>query len=353
MKNRFEKNNSFVNPGRSIFKILLRQLWGKAAKVGLALFLGIWSVGVHAETSRNSVGLSPWGATDEIGSLNMMNDQTRFDVLKQVGGGKVYDLGVDLFVGMPTCCGSWGDPSYQIWMAHAPARGNSNEPVSHSSEGVSMSSHTGTHIDTLSHFGLNRKIWNQVSADDAFSVRGWTRSSADKYPPIVARGVLIDVAKSKKVEHLPASYSITVEDLQKALIEQRTKILPGDVVLLRTGLMTQWPDKSKYRLYNQAGLGLEAAQWLVETQKAMLLGADNFGIESFPSKDPANFAPVHTYLLAEKGISLIEVMWLEELANDEVYEFMFIASPPKMRGATGSPIRPLAFPISKPSAKGE
>lgn len=114
---------------------------------------------------------------------------------------------------------------------------------------------------------------------------------------------------------------------------------------IRTGQMTQWPDTSKYRLADQAGLSLEAAQWLVEEQNVMLIGADNFGIESFPSKDPANFAPVHTYLLAKKGVSLIEVLWLEELANDKVYEFLFIASPLKMRGATGSPIRPLAIPI--------
>jgi kynurenine formamidase len=84
---------------------------------------------------------------------------------------------------------------------------------------------------------------------------------------------------------------------------------------------------------------------LVEEQKAMLLGADNFGVESFPSKDPANFAPVHTYLLAEKGVSMLEVVWLEELAKDQVYEFLFIASPLKLRGATGSPVRPLAIPI--------
>lgn len=323
----------------------MKNILANTGRICAVAVLVIGSVGAHAQIAKNQAAKSPWGPADEIGTLNMMTDASRFDVLRQVASGKIYDLGVDLFVGMPTCCAPWGDPPYQIWMTHTPARGR--ERLSHSGDGVSMYTHTGTHIDTLNHFALDGKIWNQVSADDGLGARGWTKSGADKYPPIVARGVLIDVARSKGVVRLPASYSITAADLQEALKRQRTTLRPGDVVLIRTGLMTLWPDGSKYRLADQAGLSLEAAQWLVERQKAMLLGADNFGVESFPSKDPANFAPVHTYLLVEQGVSMLEVLWLEELAKDQVYEFLFIASPLKMRGATGSPVRPLAIPIRR------
>ena len=118
-------------------------------------------------------------------------------------------------------------------------------------------------------------------------------------------------------------------------------------MLFRTGLMTLWPDTAKYTLGNQAGLSLEAAKWLVDDNQAMLLGADNFGIESFPSTDPNNYVPVHTFLFAERGVSVIEVLWLEDLAKDEVYEFLFIAMPLKMRGATGSPLRPVAIPAQR------
>lgn len=300
-----------------------------------------------AQIAKNVAAKSPWGPADEIGTLNMMTDSSRFDALKQVTGGKVYDLGVELFVGMPTCCAPFGDPTFQIWMTHTPARNEGNELLSYSGDGVSMYTHTGTHIDTLNHFGLRGKIWNQVSADDALGVRGWTKSGADKYPPIVARGVLIDVAKHKNVQHLPTSYSITISDLQETLKQQGTTLRPGDVVLTRTGVMTLWPDEAKYRLADQPGLSLEAAQWLVEAQKAMLVGADNFGVESFPSKDPDNFVPVHTYLQAERGVSLLEALWLEDLSKDKVYEFLFIASPLKLRGGTASPIRPLAIPIGR------
>ena len=316
---------------------------GFVGVMGVAAVSGV----AQAQIAKNVAAKSPWGPTDEIGTLNMMTDASRLDVLKQVAGGKVYDLGVELFVGMPTCCAPFGDPTFQIWMTHAPARNQEKEMLSYSGDGVSMYTHTGTHIDALNHFGLRGKIWNQVSADDALTTRGWTKSGTDKYPPIVARGVMIDVAKYKNVKHLPTSYAITVADLQETLKKQGTTLREGDVVLTRTGVMTLWPDEAKYRLADQPGLSLEAAQWLVEGQKAMLVGADNFGVESFPSKDPENFVPVHTYLQAEHGVSLLEALWLEELSKDQVYEFLFIAMPLKLRGGTASPIRPIAIPLQR------
>ena len=269
------------------------------AETGMIAAVVVWlaaSASVHAQIAKNEAAKSPWGPADEIGTLNMMTDASRLDVLKQIAGGKVYDLGVEMFVGMPTCCVPFGDPNFQLFMTHTPAHDPAKELLSYSGDGVSMYTHTGTHIDTLNHFGLHGKIWNQVSSHDALGVRGWTKSGADKYPPIIARGVLIDVATAKNVVTLPASYAITVADLQEALKKQETTLKAGDVVLMRTGAMRLWPDPDKYRLADQAGLSLEAAQWLVEGQQAMLLGADNFGVESFPSKDPENFAPVHTYL---------------------------------------------------------
>jgi kynurenine formamidase len=325
----------------------MKRLMARSRTVCAILMLVIASSAVHAQIASNKAEKSPWGPDDEIGTLNMMTDASRFNVLRQVTGGKVYDLGVDLFVGMPLCCTPFGDPSFQIWMTHTPARDSASELLSYSGDAISMYTHSGTHLDTLNHFGLHGQIWNQVSADDALGVRGWTKSGADKYPPIVARGVLIDVAGSKNLAHLPTSYAITVADLQAALKKQGTTLRPGDVVLTRTGLMTLWPDVAKYRLADQAGLSLEAAHWLVDKQKAMLLGADNFGVEFFPSKDPENFVPVHTFLFAERGVSILEAMWLEDLAKDQVYEFLFIGSPLKIRGATASPLRPLAIPIRR------
>ncbi|GAB2183343.1 cyclase family protein [Roseibium sp. LAB1] len=329
----------------------MQDLMNQTRKLFAATLMAATLAGSPAFAEGDQVGQSPWGPEDEIGTLNMMSDASRLEILQRIDAGRVYDLGVDLFVGMPDCCSAaFGDPTYQMMMLHTPARGDgSKELLSHSSEAISMNTHTGTHIDTLSHFGLHGKIWNGVGADEAQGVRGWAKSGADKYPPIVARGVLIDVAKAKGVDVLPASYAITVEDLKAALEEQGTMLLEGDVVLIRTGQMSLWPDKSKLSLFTQSGLGLEAARWLAEEQKAMVLGADNLGLESFPSTIAENFAPVHSYLLAQKGVSFIELLWLEDLARDGVHEFAFITSPLKLRGATGSPIRPIAIPIKSGS----
>lgn len=321
------------------------KLWARACAIALlAGFMASSAESVMASEAQSS----PWGPQDEIGTLNAMTDRSRLDILRVVSDGNVYDLGVELFVGMPDCCSdAFGDPSYQVMMTHSPARTEGVEILSHSSEAIFMNTHTGTHMDGLTHFGLRGRIWNGVSAGDALGVRGWIRSGAEKYAPIIARGVLIDVAGSKRLERLPASYSITVDDLKAALAKQGTDILPADVVLIRTGQMTSWPDRSSRKLFQEPGVGLDAARWLAEEKKAMMLGADNFGLESFPSASPDNFAPVHTYLLAEKGMPFFEMTWLEELAKDRVYEFLFIGAPLKLRGASGAPVRPLAIPIDR------
>ena len=155
----------------------------------------------------------------------MMTDTSRLDIIKQVMSGKVYDLGVELYSGMPSCCSAFGDPQYHLWMTHTP-RGTVaanpfgvsrevNERVSYSGDGVTMYTHSGTHLDTLNHFGLHGKIWNQFAADEHLGDQGWSKGGADKYPPIVSRGVLIDLAKSMGVQHLPASYGITSETCRR------------------------------------------------------------------------------------------------------------------------------------------
>ena len=118
-------------------------------------------------------------------------------------GGKVYDLATEYYMGMP----SWqdaGDPRYQFWMTHTPRGTEVDDPMgvgkdmnavrSYTGTAFSMYSHTGTHIDALNHFGIHGKIWNGFRADEHLGDRGWKRTGIEKFPPLVARGVLIDVA---------------------------------------------------------------------------------------------------------------------------------------------------------------
>src|SRR5205823_15102096 len=124
---------------------------------------------------------------------------------------------------------------------------------------------------------------------------------------------------------------------------QRVGLREGDVAIVRPGRMKVWPDWEG-TLMNSPGITLEVARYLVERGGAMILGADNLSVETSPSPDPNNWVPVHTYCLVEKGAPLIEFLNCEELAADRVYEFCFIGTPLKIRGATGTPLRPLAFP---------
>lgn len=299
------------------------------------------------------VGTSPWGPNDEIGRLNLMTPASQAAVLTRLTGGKAYDLSVEYFIGMP----SWqaaGDPHYRIWMTHTP-HGNVvadplglgagiNGHVSYTGAAVSMYTRMGTHVDALVHFGLDGKVWNGFSADRHLGDRGWTRGGAENIPPILARGVLIDVAAAKGVDMLPNDYRITRDDLIAALDRQRMALAEGDVVLIRTGRMQRYEDAAAY-MADPPGLGMAAARYLVEEGGAMIVGADNLSFEAFPSEVDGNYVPLHTYLLAQTGTPIIELAYLEELARDQVYEFAFIGGSLKLRGADAAPLRPIAIPL--------
>jgi kynurenine formamidase len=298
------------------------------------------------------VGKSPWGPNDELGRLNLMTDASRAAVLSRVSGGKMYDLSVEYFMGMP----GWfpaGDPRYTFWMTHTPkgtiiddpmnVGKKINEHVSYTGTAFSMYAHTGTHIDALNHFGLNGKVFNGFSAEEHLGDRGWNKTGAETIPPIVARGIMIDVAKAKGVEELAPGYRIERDDLIQALKRQNVELSEGDVVLIRTGRMRDYNDTDAY-LENPPGLGMSGARYLVESG-AMIIGEDNLSLEAFPSEVEGNYIPVHTYLLAERGIPILELVNLEEIAKHEIYEFAFIGGSLKVRGADAAPMRPIALPI--------
>lgn len=313
------------------------------------------NVGHANKGLQQQVGSSPWGAHDEIGRLNMMTAQSRASIMQQIDASQPHDLAVEYFVGMP----SWqaaGDPHYQFWMTHTP-RGavvdnvlnmgpQVNRHVSYSGSAFSMYSHTGTHIDAFSHFGLDGKIYNHFSAEQHLGDQGWQRSGAETLPPIVARGVLLDLPKAKNLSMLPDNYRVTPADIQAALALQQVRLQPGDVVLIRTGRMQNYNNAEAY-MRNSPGLGMAAAQYLADEAKAMIIGADNLSFEAFPSEVAGNYVPVHTYLLSQMGVPILELVDLESLAKAQVYEFAFIAAAIKLRGADAAPLRPIAFPINK------
>jgi kynurenine formamidase len=255
--------------------------------VGFSFF----TVGVLASPLSRAaeVAKSPHGTNDEIGVLNTLTAAQSVAVLQRIESGKVYDLSVDYFVGMPGLADlGMGDPPYHMWMTHtqsgvkveglSPA--GSSEELTLYDDAVLMSTHSGTHLDALNHLGYGDKIFNGYEASKHLGNKGWTKAGADKIPPIITRGLLIDVAGEKGVAMLPNAYEITVTDLQQALNKQGVMLQTGDAVLIRTGRMTVWPDPKTF-VPNEPGITKQSAAWLIDNG-AILLGADNMGVEKFP-----------------------------------------------------------------------
>jgi kynurenine formamidase len=272
------------------------------------------------------ISQSPWGPEDEMGALNYITPQSRATIMSRVDGSRLFDLSCYYFVGMPTWS-SLGDPGYQIYKTHDPAGDVITNPLglddatntltSYTGDAISMYTHSGTHIDALNHFGCHGEIFNGFHAHEHVGNRTWGKCGVDTIPPIIARGVLLDIAGYKGVDILPPSYGIGADDLAGAAHQQGVSIQTGDVVLIRTGQYRKWPDSEAF-LSNEPGLNLEGAKWLVE-QGTMVIGSDNVAIEQLPSVDESTWIPVHMYLFGEAGVTVIEVANCEELAAEHVY----------------------------------
>lgn len=296
-----------------------------------------------------------WGDHDEVGALNHMTPETTLAALRKVETGRIYDLGVPL------------DRNSFLWHGHVgtevlPFRtarglkiggdfGEDSHGMSFHTSMVMLSDHAGTQIDGLSHatIGDDDHWYNGFSSTELATDFGPAKASAVAIPPIVAAGVLVDVAGHLGVETLASSHPITASDLEDVLRAQGTDVDPGSVVMVRTGTMSLWGeaghDHDAIAEADSAGITLGAAKWLVEELGAMLIGGDTSTLEVVPPVDGApSPSPVHQYLLIEQGVHMGELHDLEELAADRAFEFTYIALVPPVIGATaGFALRPIAI----------
>lgn len=256
--------------------------------------------------------------------------QTLLDSLTRA---TVYDLAQPYFTGMPH------HPSHPPFLFGLVKRhGEFVGPIGNSSaaDALAMGTHVGTHIDALSHFSCGGRLFGGTPVASVQSYgAGVEKLSIDTVPPILRRGVLLDIAGNHGGP-LPEDFEILPSHMQAAA---RAEIRAGDVVLLRTGWATYFSDAAKFiSQVHGPGPGIAGARWLSE-RGVFAAGSDTVAFEKVP--DPA--MPVHVHLLVESGIHIIECLNLEELATAGVGEFLFVALPLKIRGATGSPVRPVAI----------
>jgi kynurenine formamidase len=203
--------------------------------------------------------------------------------------------------------------------------------------------HTGTHIDALCHQSDALVLYDGVAVDGRVQTsRGFTTLGVEEIPPIIAPGLLLDVAAKEGVGSLESGYAVTDEDLKACCERQGVTVEPGSVVLVRTGNDSFWDEPERYLA--GPGVASSASYWLAE-KRVLAVGADNMAWDVPGMKDPdlGCFLPGHLILLARRGIYIIENLRLDELAIAEAYRFRFVCTPLKFVGATGSPVRPVAL----------
>lgn len=266
------------------------------------------------------------------------------DLLKLLKHARTYDLAQSYYVGMPHY------PTHPPFLFSLTKKHGDlvSDGVSSAADSIAFGGHVGTHIDALCHFSQHGKMHGGVDAREKQSYsNGLNSLSVDTMAPILRRGVLLDVARRLGVEALPVDFTITPEHLENTARDFHISVEPGDVVLIRTGWARYFAEGSRYITGGSGsqpagpGSGIEGAKWLSE-RRIFAAGSDTVSFERVPSA-----MPVHVHLLVESGIHIIEVLNLEELAKDQVWEFLFIAAPLKIRGGTGSPIRPVAVALEQ------
>jgi kynurenine formamidase len=202
-----------------------------------------------------------------------------------------------------------------------------------------MHTHGTTHIDALCHVFRDGRMYNGYSTAEAITSRGAERNSISNVDAIATRGVLLDLAKYHGVTHLAADHEITPEEVEAVAAAQGVAIGRGDAVLFRTGFMQLWKSKPEEYDRAQPGVNHAVARWAGE-REIVLMGADNSAVEIFPT---AAGLPVHQEFIRDQGGYLLELLYLDELARDQVYEFMFVVAPLRIDRGLGSPINPIAL----------
>jgi kynurenine formamidase len=267
--------------------------------------------------------------------------------------GRIYSLARERFRGMPLFP---GHPQFEVLAYRTPQglRAAGDEPwgpgneagLGYLSEIVLGSTHTGAHVDAHAHMTVGEDDrWYGGSARTDLGDFGPLKGDATELPPFWARGLLYDVPGFRGIEFMGKSESVSADELREIGRAQGIgEPTEGDVVFVRTGYMSHFPDAERMAAHRGPGPDLTVARWLAECG-VLATGSDTETYEVQPAPDqgtPANPQPVHTYLLIERGVYLMESLDLEELARDHVYEFLFVALPLKIRGATGSMIDPVA-----------
>jgi kynurenine formamidase len=255
-------------------------------------------------------------------------------------GTRTIELGQPLFTGMPS---SPNHPGFRMSLTRRHGDMTRPDGGSASSEVLITGGHVGTHIDALAHVSHEGKLHGGVDAEAAQRGGRFAEHGAERIPPIITRGVLLDVAAVYGVDVLDGGYGITRADLLAAVERAGVSPTEGDVALVRTGWARHFSEPARYLGHDSGvpGLTEDAAAWLAAAG-VIATGADTTAYEQIPAGEGHRVLPVHRLLLVDHGIHIIEHLNLEDAAEAGLSEFLFVLTALRIVGATGSPIRPVA-----------
>ena len=282
-----------------------------------------------------------WGPDDERGALNHIGpDQVR-RATALVKSGEVLRLAQLLSSKTPV-------PAHRCGLQHFMGRDGGDYAVAGSKrpggfqfaeDTVVMPLHIGTHVDALCHAWYDDKLYNGYLGDTIRSTTGAARLGVEKMPPVVTRGLLLDIVRLKGRVIEPGEV-VTAADLEAAAAQAGVKVERGDAILLRTGWLESQKGVKQPSFDTEPGIDVGAAQWLIEREIA-IVGADNFAVEVLPFAAGTVF-PVHQLLIRDFGVPLLEGLMLDPLVASGRHEFLFMAAALPIVGATGSPLAPVA-----------
>lgn len=302
------------------------------------------SLSAQADASGDWWPHPRWGPDDQAGGSNWITPEKVLEAIQLVETGKIYDLGHVYEPEMPGSCSP--ERCYSLYIPSFPTGSLTDDLVWNTELVVANIGQVGTQFDGPGHIGkritledgtVEHIFYNGVRGGEMKGPYGLQKLGVEQVGPYVTRGVLIDVAGYKGVETLPDRYVVTMDDVLGALDAQgmsEEDIRPGDALLFNFGWWRLWPDPAAMS-FAWPGIGRPVADWIVD-REASMVGSD-------AATDEATQWAVHEELTLKKGIFNLELMNFEELLQDGVHEFMFVFTPLRLKGATGSPGRPLAI----------
>ncbi|MEC9100997.1 MAG: cyclase family protein [Pseudomonadota bacterium] len=291
---------------------------------------------------------SRWGDGDQTGAAGHLLDQTTtLSALRKIQSGEILDLSHTIEMGAP-----FMPPNQTPYIISSSATAKNSmkireklgakNKVGANLERIEMTTHVGTHIDSLGHFSIGEHLYGGHSIDESVGDWGLLQLGIENIPPIITRGLCLDLSKLDGQNCLEAGRPITSDDLKRAYDSQHLQPEKGDVVFINTGWGKYFMNDNAKYISGEPGLNEEAAKWLTKND-VVAIGADNMAVEVLPGTNhPDIMMPVHQHCLAEAGVHLIENLALSEISVRAISEFCLIMLPVKLKGATGCPIRPVA-----------